>query len=859
MAGGATINIGFFANLNQFSTEMQKANRQMVRFGNKMQQTGKGLTAGLTAPIVGLGILSVKTFANFEEAMAKVAAVSGATSLEFNALKENANDLGESTRFAASEVAGLQLNFSKLGFNPAEILAATGATLNLALATGEDLASSATVAAGTLQAFGLDAESTLRIVDVMAKSFSSSALDLEKFKTAMATVGPVAKTAGFSIEETTGFLSVLVNANIDASTAGTGLRNIFLDVAASGESLTGSLDKILNSTNKNKTALELFGKRGATVATVLADNYQAALDFGTSYESAAGSAKKMADIMDNTLLGTFKKLQSSAEGLFIAIGTQLKPMISALTESFTDLISSYKGLSDGTKKTVVAFALIAAAVGPLLVTLGFLMTTVVPGLITVFGALKLALISLQGGFVKLTAIIAANPFGALAVGIAAVISYFVFFNKETEKTIQNQSLLSKVNDVASKSIANEKAKLAELLFIAQNESIVKSARIKAIKELNKLSPKYLGNLTLEKINTDDARIAVAKYNAELLKTARVKAAQSKLQEISSKIIDLQLAKEKQSVAQAKGQLKIQNDVNLSYAQKQTLLSAVNNQTELGIILSANELQNLKDQEKQLLKIIAANQIISSVKKGDSPAAATRKVRTVFDFTSVGIQDVDLDAKAKFGNLTAALEAEKPKILKELNGITAQFSAFDMAANEIISSAATNVVAGFGAMIGGLISGASGIGDFKNVLLGSLGGMLEQLGEIAIQAGIGLLAIKTAFESLNPFVAIAAGIALVAFGGIIKSQVKDVGSNNFAGSFAEGGTVGGSSFSGDKLFARVNSGEMILNNRQQNNLSGLMGGGNRQGVNVVLQPSIDVVGDKFRVLLNKVDQRNLRRK
>ena len=286
MSSLANISIRFNADLKQFSSQMQNVQRDMKKVGKRMTSVGKNLSIGLTAPLVGLGAMAVKTFADFEQAMAKVEAISGATGEEMILLKQNAEDLGSSTRFAASEVAGLQLEFSKLGFNPSQILDATEATLALAQASGEDLAQSAVVAASTVQGFGLQANETGRVVDVMAKSFSSSALDLTKFQTAMATVAPVAKSAGQSIETTTGMLSVLVNNGLDASTAGTGLRNIFLDIAKAGLTMEEALEMINSSTNKNVTAMDLFGKRGATVATVLAENQEAALGFANEYENA---------------------------------------------------------------------------------------------------------------------------------------------------------------------------------------------------------------------------------------------------------------------------------------------------------------------------------------------------------------------------------------------------------------------------------------------------------------------------------------------------------------------------------------------------------------------------------------------
>jgi len=399
MSSLAKISIRFNADLKQFSSQMQNVQRTLKSTGKKMTSVGKNLTMGLTAPILGLGTIAIKTFANFEQSMAKVAAISGATAEQLTALRQNAEDLGSATRFAATDVAGLQLEFSKLGFDPSQILDATEATLALAQASGEDLAQSAIVAASTVQGFGLQASETGRVVDVMAKSFSSSALDLTKFQTAMATVAPVAKSAGQSIETTTGMLAVLTNNGLDASTAGTGLRNIFLDIAKAGLTMEEALDMINTSTNKNVTAMDLFGKRGATVATVLAENQEAAKGFTKEFENAAGSAKAMAAIMDNTLEGSFLRLKSAAESAFISIGTVLAPVVRKVADFVANVIAKFKELSPSIQKTIVVIAGLAAAIGPVLIALGFLMTTVIPGLIAAFGALSAPILAIVAAIV----------------------------------------------------------------------------------------------------------------------------------------------------------------------------------------------------------------------------------------------------------------------------------------------------------------------------------------------------------------------------------------------------------------------------------------------------------------------------
>jgi hypothetical protein len=255
---------------------------------------------------------------DFELQMSKVRAITGAAPEDFERLSKSALDLGRSTQFTATQVGTLQEEFAKLGFTTDEIIAAQEATLNLAIAAQTDLGNAATIVASTLRAYGEDASQATNLTDIMADAFTSTALDISKFETAMAIVGPVANTAGVSIAETTGQLGVLANAGIDASTAGTGLRNIYLDLAKSGLTLDQALTKIQTSTNKNATAMDLFGKRGATVATVLSDNIEQARELGVQFGTFEGEAAKMAETVGDTLDGSFKRLDSAVEGLFLS-------------------------------------------------------------------------------------------------------------------------------------------------------------------------------------------------------------------------------------------------------------------------------------------------------------------------------------------------------------------------------------------------------------------------------------------------------------------------------------------------------------------------------------------------------------
>jgi TP901 family phage tail tape measure protein len=275
----------------------------------------------------------VTTFTEFEFVMAKVNAISGATEQEFAALSNSAQELGRTTFFTAEQVGQLQLNFSKLGFSAQEIMKAQKPTLALATATGSDLARSATVAASAIRGFGLDASETQRVVDVMAVAFSSSALDIEKFQTSMTKVAPIAKSAGFSIEDTTAIMAKLSDAGIEASIAGTSLRNILLKMQDPNSDLVKSFGKTIHSLDELIPAMKQFREEGGKMADVLevVDLRQAAAfeimlagsdilsEYRNNLKGSSGEAQRMADIVANTLQGSFLKLKSALEGVSISI------------------------------------------------------------------------------------------------------------------------------------------------------------------------------------------------------------------------------------------------------------------------------------------------------------------------------------------------------------------------------------------------------------------------------------------------------------------------------------------------------------------------------------------------------------
>ena len=370
--GFLTFNFG--ANMGGFNKAMKKAQRSVGKFGKSMKRIGSSMTTGLTMPIIGLGAIAIKTFADFEQAMLKVKAVSGATASEFKSLEANAKRLGSSTMFTASQVAGLQLELSKLGLTPEEINKSTDSILSLAQATGHDLAESATIVAATMNSFSMEASESIRVADMFAVASSNAAIDMEKLSVAMPTVGATAGAVGVPLKDLTSMMMTLADSGMQASKMGTHLRKIFVELATKGISFDDAMNQINTSTNKTKTAVGLFGKIAFSSGLELAKNTQKTAEYSEALENSSGKAKEMADIMDSGASGAMRRLKSQAEGVAISLGGMLIPVFEKIMGWIQKGLAWWSNLDGEMKNNIVTIGLIVAAIGPVISIVGVLAT-----------------------------------------------------------------------------------------------------------------------------------------------------------------------------------------------------------------------------------------------------------------------------------------------------------------------------------------------------------------------------------------------------------------------------------------------------------------------------------------------------
>ena len=325
-----------------------------------------GIVMALRAPI--------KAAADFEQALAKVKAVSGASGEEMKLLSEQARTLGRDTQFSASQAAAGQELLARAGFKTAEILSAMPGLLDMAAAEGMELAEATNIAASTLRGFNLGADQTARVADTLAKTSASSNTSIATLGESMKYVAPVASGLGISLEEVSAMIGVMGDAGIKGSQAGTALRGALIrlskeprQAAAALESLgvkardaSGNMRAIpslmdelsekmknMGSAEKMEHLSKIFGTEAAAGMLALMESVKTGKleELTEKINASAGAAAEMARIMNDTAQGAMKRLSSASESLMIDLGNVLLPTFASGVDSLAGFTATLSSLS----------------------------------------------------------------------------------------------------------------------------------------------------------------------------------------------------------------------------------------------------------------------------------------------------------------------------------------------------------------------------------------------------------------------------------------------------------------------------------------------------------------------------------
>ena len=429
--------------------------------GSSIEGVGKKLMP-VTAAVGGLGAAAIKVAADFDSGMSQVAAVTGATGKELDALREKAREMGSKTKFSASEAAEAMNYMAMAGWKTGDMLDGIEGIMNLAAASGEDLAATSDIVTDALTAMGLSAKDSGHFADILAAASSNANTNVSMMGETFKYCAPVAGALGFTAEDTAEAIGLMANAGIKSSQAGTAMRTMLTsltgEVTFVGDAFgkltiettntdgsMRSLGEILadcrvafsqmSESEKAANAEALVGKNAMSGFLAVMNAAPADIEkLNNAINNCDGTAEKMASTMQDNLAGQLTILKSQLEELAISIGEILMPSIRQIVGWIQGLVGWLNGLDEGTKKIIVTIALVLAAVAPVLIVIGKVVGAI-GTIMTVIPQLAGA-VSAVAGFVSgtvipaITSVVAA--IGWAPVAIAAVIAIIILLWNKCE-------------------------------------------------------------------------------------------------------------------------------------------------------------------------------------------------------------------------------------------------------------------------------------------------------------------------------------------------------------------------------------------------------------------------------------------
>lgn len=549
----------------------QESGRKIQAAGDAMSSAGQKMTRTLTAPLVALGTAAVKIAADFDSQMSKVAAISGAAADEMQKLTDKARELGASTKFSATEVGQAYEYMAMAGWKTGDMLDGVAGLLDLAAASGEDLASVSDIVTDALTGFGKSAADAQHFADVMAAASSNANTNVAMMGETFKYVAPVAGALAYSIEDTALAVGLMANSGIKASQAGTSLRSILSRMASPAKATADAMKKIgvsltdeegnmksmrqviddlrkgfsgLSETERAQVATAIAGKNAmsALLAIVGAteEDYNKLAD---AIDNANGTASGMAKTMQDNLGGRLTALKSKTEELAIGMGNALMPTAEKLVASVGKLVDWLNTLDDEEKDQIIRLAGITAAAGPVVTAVG--KTTSGIGKL-VEGGGKLAEVlgkSAKDGSTFAKALISAGPAlgGVAAAAGTAAVAYELWRNSasgiayEIEKST---GALAESHEENNKSIAEVEALTDRVKELSAKESLSTDEKIEmvsAVEKLNEAMPDL--NLAID-ANTgkldENSRATLENADASL-KAYKIKKKTEELEKITEKM------------------------------------------------------------------------------------------------------------------------------------------------------------------------------------------------------------------------------------------------------------------------------------------------------------------------------------
>lgn len=376
--------------LRVFTNYSATASQKMLGLGSAMDTIGGMLTKTVSVPLLGIGATSIKVASDFESAMSEVKAISGATKVEFGKLEQKAIEMGAKTKFSAKESADAFKYMAMAGWDATDMMNGISGVMDLAAASGEDLASVSDIVTDALTAFGLQAKDSARFADVLAQASSKSNTNVGLMGETFKYVAPVAGALKYSIEDTAVAIGLMANSGIKGSQAGTALRSVFtrlakpvgeaekavIDLGISITNTDGTMkplsqtmeelrEKFSDMTEEQKTqyAAMIAGQEGMSgLLAIVNASEEDFTNLTKQINNANGATERMAKTMMDNLKGSVEQFGGAMESAGIIIGKKLTPSARKFVDGATEMVEKFNSMSDAEQENIVKMGKLAVTI-----------------------------------------------------------------------------------------------------------------------------------------------------------------------------------------------------------------------------------------------------------------------------------------------------------------------------------------------------------------------------------------------------------------------------------------------------------------------------------------------------------------
>ena len=834
----SNLKINITGDSSKLNNALSSASSKLQSFGSKMQSVGRSMSTKLTLPIVAAGAAATKMAMDFDKSMSQIESLVGVAADEVARMGETAKKMAIDTGRSANEAAEALFYITSAGLKSSDATDVLNASLKAAAVGLGETKTIADLATSAMNAYGATNLSATNATDILVASVREGKLEASELAGAMGGVIPIASNMGVGFDEVGAALAAMSRTGTNAAVGATQLTAILASIkkptmqSAEAMLALGTSQEEISQSLAEKglmpTLLDLSSRLKATGmdATAIFPNIRALK--GVLDLTGKGAADNVAifNELENTMGATdeafqktsqtasfqmtqgFNAIKSSMLEVGQVILESVAPAVQKIGQFFTSLSEKFKALSPTTQKIIVAFLGIVAALGPVIAIIGTLLT-LAPA---IGGAISLML----------------GPIGLVVAGLTAV-SVVIYKNWAN--------------------IKNALIKVGNYFIELYNNSLPIQLAVDAI------------------IMSFKNLVAVGKFVFKTLSTI-VKLFGQNISTIFGSAADLLMGVFTFDLGKIKSGFN-----NLTSGLKNNFVNAFENiKTEagnLGSSVADNFNEALKTKRIEPIQIPVA--VVSA--GGGGGAATTTGGGAVGgtgggtsggtggggramvsgvggDLQAAGITPITDAINADTAGIPAAMEAQNIVLAEQRAIAMEKAMQFNEGLTDIISGGLNQLATGIGEALGRAMSDGGNLAqNLSKVVLTTVGGMAVQLGKLAVSIGLAVEGIKKALKSLNPAVAIAAGIALIALGSFAKSQAGKIGEGGGATAFANGGIVSGPTMGlvGEYPGARQNP-EVIA---PLNKLQSMIGGNGGGNVNVT--GSVRVDGQDLLIAIERANE------